>query len=286
MTNPREPQQRDESGRQPDASTSKRDWVTRREAVDAYFDGIVPRRSTVVRDALRENPGEQHRIEHTERILDQLNAPIQTPDLTLAILDDVHQLRPFRTVARPRWRVVAGWASMAAAVVVAVGGYVMLQSLAPRRALPSTPHAGTIARDSSRSPAVVSELDTPAMRAARPTRGALEMGPVAANTQTRKWEASLDKTALAEVAPRELAARLAADLGLRMKPNLWTKVGEHANLSLRREMYPVPPSLWLRRPVRTAPLFDLSSAADPAASAWFAPTHGLAIDAPSASPPK
>ncbi|MDX2117301.1 MAG: hypothetical protein SFY96_03865 [Planctomycetota bacterium] len=288
MTTPRDPKNVNAGnsaapGQTPGTPPAK-NWVTRREAVDAYLDGELSRRSTLVRDAIRENPGEGKRLERTERILDELSAPMQTPDLTLSILDDVHMLRPFKPVSPPLWRMVVGWTAMAAAVVLAVGGYVVLQSRGPR----TTPAPRSTSNDAVRSvfdtnPALARKANTPDA-ATRQRGSSLEMGTIAADAP-RRWETDLPRTGLDEVelaslqptlqpTPQTnrvsgLSASLARELGLTMKP---ARGGEAANLSMRREPFPVPPSAWLRRPVKLPSALDLSRTADPSASAWFAPS--------------
>ena len=276
MTAPRDPQ--------PGTPPAK-NFVTRREAVDAYFDGELSRRSPLVRDAIRDIPGDQQRLEQTERILDELSAPIQTPDLTLSILDDVHMLRPFQPPAPPLWRTVASWSAIAASIVLAIGGYVVLQSLAPatapRRA--ASGNSDIAAAAPASAPPIRSSLDVPSTSASRRNQRTLELGPIAADVQPRRWDTQLDRTGLDEVAlaaleshaqQSPLAGSLARDLGLAMKPSQHAGLGADAssvNLSYRREPFPVPPSAWLRRPVKGPPLFDLAKAAEPRASAWFAP---------------
>jgi hypothetical protein len=276
MTAPRDPQ--------PGTPPAK-NFVTRREAVDAYFDGELSRRSSLVRDAIRDIPGDQQRLEQTERILDELTAPIHAPDLTLSILDDVHMLRPFQPPSPPLWRTVASWSAIAASIVLAIGGYVVVQSFGAKNPpiRSTTGNSDIVAAAPATSASVRSALDAPSNSAARRNQRTLDLGPVAADVQPRRWDTQLDRTGLDEVPlatlepqPQRsaLAGALARDLGLAMKPSVHAGLGSDfsaTNLSYRREPFPVPPSAWLRRPVKGPPLFDLSKTAEPAASAWFAP---------------
>lgn len=272
MTAPRDPNH---------ATPASKNFVTRREAVDAYFDGELSRRSPLVRDAIREIPGDQQRLEQTERILDELSAPVQTPDLTLSILDDIHMLRPFQPPSPPLWRTVATWSAIAASLVIAIGGYVLLQSVGPER--PATRVNPGNSDIVAVAPATRPSADAPSARAGNAVQRSLDLGTVATSGQARRWGTQLERTGLDEVPlialesqPQRtaLAGALARDLGLSMKPSVHAALGGDSsgtNLSFRRDPFPVPPSAWLRRPVKGPPLFDLSKAAEPRASAWFAP---------------
>ncbi|VAX41814.1 hypothetical protein MNBD_PLANCTO03-1670, partial [hydrothermal vent metagenome] len=105
--------------------------VPSQRLIDELLDGEVSReRSQELRRALRQDAKASEELARTQRALDRLREPIETPDLSEAILARVHGRRRF-IPHRARHLVTAGRLAVAAGVIGAIGLASFVQRHAP-----------------------------------------------------------------------------------------------------------------------------------------------------------
>ena len=105
--------------------------VPSQQLIDELLDGeISSERSQVLRQTLRQDAKACEELARTQRAIDRLREPIETPDLSEAILTRVHGRRRF-IPNRARSIVTAGRLAVAAGVIGAVGLASFVQRHAP-----------------------------------------------------------------------------------------------------------------------------------------------------------
>jgi hypothetical protein len=97
--------------------------------LQAYFDKDPRLNAAALREAIRQTPALAEDIARTQRVLNELNRPARTPDLSKAILDAVDHKRSFVT-SRTRLRISAARLAIAASVLAGVAIVVMLKDAA------------------------------------------------------------------------------------------------------------------------------------------------------------
>lgn len=99
------------------------------DALDRYFDKEITRESAVFRAAFVKRDF-RAQVDETEAMIGELRKPMRTPDLSSAILDAVDSRKAF-VASRTRRVVTLGRLAVAASVLLAVGGVVLVERLHP-----------------------------------------------------------------------------------------------------------------------------------------------------------
>jgi negative regulator of sigma E activity len=99
------------------------------DALDRYFDKEITRESAVFRAAFVKRDF-RTQVDETEAMIGELRKPMRTPDLSSAILDAVDARKAF-VASRTRRVVTLGRLAVAASVLLAVGGVVLVERLHP-----------------------------------------------------------------------------------------------------------------------------------------------------------